>query len=407
MHKYRYPHLFVALALALALLVQGVGRATAMRTPKLSGTIRIAQITSLSGPFSVYGVMEQQGFHVGLMYATNGTMKVDNAKISVKEYSDVSGSAGNPDAAAATTQATNAIVNDHANILQCCASSASALAVAQVAAKYKKILMVAPAATDGLSGINRYTFRTSREDTQDALTGASYAVKKFGNTYMTLAQQYAFGQDQVATWNKQLKKLHASDLGDVYFPLTATDFTPYIQQILSKKPKWLFIPCAGTQCLGLWKALDQQGLLDQVKVMTGLPNVAAIPFFGSAGTKMGFLSVYYYTFPKTKANAYLVKEIRKLYKRPADIFDQDAFAAAQQIVAALKKTHSLSTSKLIKALEGQTVQGPKGPYTIRKQDHVALQPMYICKLVGSNLKPVLLKTMSPKQVSPPLQAHFK
>ena len=409
MYKHRYTHLIVALALAFGVLVQSVGGAAAMRSHQggLKGTITIAQITSLSGPFYLYGQMEVEGFDVGLRYATHGTFKVDNAKIVVKKYSDVSGSASLPDPATATTQATNAIVNDHAQILQCCASSASALAVATVAGKYKTILMAAPAATNALAGVNRYTFRTSREDAQDAITGASYAYHKFGNTYMTLAQNYQFGQDQVNSWKTQLNKLHATDEGDVFFPLTATDFTPYIQQILAKKPKWLFIPCAGQQCLGLWKQLDAQGLLDQVKVMTGLPNVAAIPFFGSAGTKMGFLSVYYYTFPKTKANSYLVKEIKNRYHRTADIFDQDAFAAAQQIVAALKKTHSTLASKLIKALEGQTVQGPKGPYTIRKQDHVALQPMYITKLVGSSLKPVLLKTMSPKAVAPPLQAHFK
>jgi branched-chain amino acid transport system substrate-binding protein len=62
---------------------------------------------------------------------------------------------------------------------------------------------------------------------------------------------------------------------------------------------------------------------------------------------------------------------------------------------------------LIKALEGQTVQGPKGAYTIRKQDHLCMQPMYITKLVdkGGTLTPVLLKTLTPKQAAPSIQAH--
>jgi branched-chain amino acid transport system substrate-binding protein len=406
----RYLSIVAACAVALAIVAGGSIGASAMHDskPSLKGTITIGQITSLTGPFSVYGQMEVQGFKVGLQYATHGTMKVDGAKIVVKTYSDASGSAGLPDPTVAVSQAKAAITNDHAQILQCCASSASAQAVAGVAAQYKKILMIAPAASDALSGINRYTFRTSREDSQDAITGAGYAYHKFGKTYMSLAQDYAFGHDQVTGWKTQLDKLGAQDLGDVFFPLTATDFTPYIQQILAKKPTWLFIPCAGTQCLGLWKQLDQQGLLDQVKVMTGLPNVAAIPFFGNGAAKMGFISVYYYTFPKTKANTYLVKQIKAQYKRVADIFDQDSFAAAQQIVAALKKAHSTSASKLIPALEGQTVQGPKGPYTIRKQDHVCLQPMYVTKLVGSgnNLTPVLLATKSAKSTAPALQAHW-
>lgn len=410
MKTLRRPHIFLALAMALALLVQGMTSASATtgRKARLSGTVTIGQVTSLTGPFSVYGVMEQQGFQVGLRYATHGTMKVDGAKIVVKEYNDTGGAAGLPDPTVAVTQATNAIENDHVQILQCCASSASALAVAGVAAKYKKILMAAPAAVNDLSGVNRYTFRTSREDSQDAITGASYAYHKFGHTYMTLAQNYSFGQNQVASWKARLDKLGATDLQDVYFPLSATDFTPYIQQILAKKPDWLFIPCAGAQCVAMFKQLGDQGLLDQIKVMTGLPNIAAFPTFGSAAPKMGFISIYYRTFPKTAANTYLVKQIQQRYQRPADIFDQDSFAAAQQIVAALQKAHSTNASKLIHALEGQTVQGPKGAYTIRKQDHVCLQPMYVAKLVGSgaSAKAVLLATKSPKATAPALQAHF-
>lgn len=412
MQNHRLSYIIPAVALTVALLVQNLGGVSAAHATtsahKLHGTIRIGQITSLTGPYAIYGTEEVDGFKVGLEYATHGSMKVDGAKIVVKQYSDVAGASSLPDPTEAVTQAKNAIVNDHAQILQCCASSSSALAVAGVAAQYKTILMAAPAATDALSGINRYTFRTGREDTQDAITGASYGFHKFGKTYMSLAQNYAFGQGQVKSWSTRLAKLGATDLGDVYFPLTTTDFTPYIQQILAKKPNWLFIPCAGQQCLGLWKQMNDQGLLDQVKVMTGLPNLAAIPFFGDAGTKMGFISVYYYKFPHTRANTYLVKQIQKQYKRPADIFDQDSFAAAQQIVAALAKTHSTSSKALIRALEGQTVQGPKGPYTIRKQDHVCLQPTYVTKLVGSgtNLTPVLLATKSPKSTAPPLQAHY-
>ncbi len=74
-------------------------------------------------------------------------------------------------------------------------------------------------------------------------------------------------------------------------------------------------------------------------------------------------------------------------------------------MAAIKKAHSTNTNKLIHALEGQTIQGPKGAYTIRKQDHVCLQPMYVTKLVGGGLKPVLLATKSPKSVAPAIQAH--
>jgi branched-chain amino acid transport system substrate-binding protein len=407
----RYAYVLFSLAIALSLLLQGAGGAKAAHTnaTKLKGSIVIGQITSETGAFSIYGTEQIEGFKAGLAYATKGTNKVDSAKLVVKTYNDVpaSSSAGIPDPATAVTDAKTAITNDHAQILQCCASSASALAVAGVAAQYQKILMVAPAADDTISGVNRYTFRTSRMATQDALTGTKYAVKKFGKGYMTLAQDYAFGHSQVTAWKTQLDKLGATDGGDVYFPLTTTDFTPYIQQILSKKPNWVFMACAGQQCVALAKALDGAGVFDQTHLFTGLGNIASFPGFGDAGTKIGYMSVYYYKFPKTAANTYLVKYIRQHYNRPADIFDQDSFAAAQQIVAALKKTHSTGSGKMIKALEGQTVQGPKGAYTIRKADHACLQPMYVAQLVGSGttFTAKLIATLSPKQTAPPIQKH--
>lgn len=410
MKSFRLANLILAPVLGLALLLPGLQPAAAShasKTVNLNGTIKIGQITSLTGPYSVYGVMQQQGFKAGLAYATHGSNKVLGAKIKVTTVSDVAGAASLPDAPTAVSEAKTFLTQDKVNFIQCCASSTSAAAVAAIMPTYNKIMMTAPAADDSLTGINRDTFRTSREDSQDAKTGASYAVSKFGKSYMTMAQDYSFGQNQESVWNTALKRLGANNKGNILFPLTTTDFTPYIQQIENTKPKWLFVACAGTQCVGMFQQLASSGVLNSVKIMTGLPNVAAIPAFGSAGTQLGFISVYYYTFPKTKANTFLKKYIKNHYNRPADIFDQDSFAAAQMLVAAVKKADSLKTSKLIKALEGLTVHGPKGNYTIRKQDHLCMQPMYVTKLVMKNgkLTPVLLKTLTPKQSSPPVQSH--
>ncbi len=386
---------------------QGVGAVSASQKARaqLHGTIKIAQITSPTGAYAPYGIMQQQGFKAGIAYATHGTNKVLGAKIQISVHSDVNSGTTLPDPTIATSEAKAALAGG-ANIIQCCASSSSAAAVAQLMPSYKKIDMVAPAADDSLTGINRYTFRTSREDTQDAMTGAKYAVRKFGKTYMTMAQDYSFGQNQEKVWNTQLKRVGGKDKGDILFPLTATSFTSYINLVKSTHPKWLFVACAGLQCGALFNQLKSSGLFKAgIKVMTGLPNIAAIPGFGAAAPKMGFISVYYYKFPHTAANNYLKSYIQKHYKRPADIFDQDSFAAAQQIVAAIQKAKSLNTNKLIKALEGQTVQGPKGKYTIRKKDHVCIQPMYITrlKLVKGNLVPVLLKQVTP--IPPVVKMH--
>src|SRR5947209_14882492 len=93
MKRIRFSHLGVAGVVIAALLTQGVMGArashpTAKKTT-LKGKIIIGQVTSQSGAFAEYGKEEIQGFKAGLAYATNGSMKVDKAKIVVKTYTDV------------------------------------------------------------------------------------------------------------------------------------------------------------------------------------------------------------------------------------------------------------------------------------------------------------------------------
>ena len=403
MRRTKFWQLVPALAVVTLLFAsQGIGSVSAARpATSLPKVIKIGQITSLTGAYAAYGAMEVDGFKAGLAYATHGTNKVDGSSFQIIQFDDNNTSTSLPDPTIASQDAKTALESDHVNLIQCCASSDSATAVASLMPKYKKILMVAPATDDTLSGINKYTFRTSREAMQDAMTGAAYAHKKFGDRYMTLAQDYSFGHEEVSDWKSQSPK-GTHDLGDEFFSLSATDFTPQIQAIENDKPKYVFVACAGLQCLSLFSQMKSDGIFEQSKVFTGLPNVAAIPYFANVATEVGWISDYYYTFPNNKANTFMKSYMEKNYSRPADIFDQDSFAAAQQIVAAIKKTKSLNTNALIKALDGQTVNGPKGKYTIRAKDHVCIQPMYITNVVqhGSNLVPELVKTVTP---IPPVQ----
>ena len=66
-----------------------------------------------------------------------------------------------------------------------------------------------------------------------------------------------------------------------------------------------------------------------------------------------------------------------------DLFDAGGMAAGIALVEALKKTNGdPAADPMIAALEGMSFEGPKGAYTFRKEDHQALQPMYMVKLLN-------------------------
>ena len=167
------------------------GRQRESAAPATGEPIKVALITSLSGPLQSYGEMYVDAFNVGLDYATDGTGAVNGRPIEVATADD----GGDP--AKATTAATDYIGQGY-QILAGSASSGVALQVAPLAAENKVLFVSGPAATDGLTGINKYTFRSGRQTYQDIQTAASFVGDLQGKKVTVFAQDSAFGQANVA-----------------------------------------------------------------------------------------------------------------------------------------------------------------------------------------------------------------
>ncbi len=76
-----------------------------------------------------------------------------------------------------------------------------------------------------------------------------------------------------------------------------------------------------------------------------------------------------------------MEQVKARYNEPPDLFDADAMNAAFLAMNALAKTKGdTSSAALIKAMEGIEFDGPKGKISVRPEDHVAIQDMYILKL---------------------------
>ena len=73
------------------------------------------------------------------------------------------------------------------------------------------------------------------------------------------------------------------------------------------------------------------------------------------------------------------------------------------VVQAIKEGDN-DPDKMVKALEGWSFEGPKGPMEIRAEDHAMLQPMFTVSLEkkGKNFVPVLGKTIDAADVAPPV-----
>ncbi len=391
-----------AIPVALATAAFGLALGAPSGAARPGAPIKVGIVTEETGIFSAYAQEWLQGVHVGMAYATHGTGKVNGHKVNLSIVDD----ADNP-----TTAATDfkSFVGSGYKIIGGTVDSSIATELAPLAQQNKVLYISGPAAADQVTGINRYTFRSGRQTYQDVQTAKSY-VKQLGTgkTVLVLAQDFAFGQSYVTDATSAFGSL-GDTVKTLLVPLTTTDFTPVALQVAAMHPDIVFLAWAGTTGAPLAQALDQQGIFASSKVITGLANIATYQFYGAAGLKFYYLSLYNWQSAHNPVNAYLIKGMRADYHQYPDLFAADGFVWAQMVVHAIQTGQGTNVMKMIKGLEGWHFLAPKGPQMIRASDHAMLQPMFQVQLVSTvtgTYQPVLLDTLSSAETAPPVSAHF-
>ena len=370
--------------------------AASVASVAVKATIKVGIVTSKSGPLASYGAQYLDGLQIGLDYATKSTGAIAGHKIQL----DIKDDAGDP---ATGVAAAKDFIGQGYKIIGGSVVSGVALQVAPLAEQNQVLFISGPAATDAITGINGYTFRSGRQSLQDVQTAKSFLTDLKGKNVLVFAQDTAFGQSNVAAV-KQIFSPDGATVDQLLVPQDAKDFAPFAQQVANKKADLVFVAWAGTTATAMYGALDSQGVLTSNKVITGLDQRSTYPIFGPAADKIAFLSHYIYQAPQNDANQYLVDALKKKNQVP-DLFDPDGFAGAQMIVHAVEGADGSDVKKMIAALEGYSFSGVKGDYTIRKEDHALVQPMFQVKLVkqGDGYESQPIATVAADKVAPPVK----
>lgn len=355
--------------------------------------VDVGIIYSRSGPLAAYGEAYYEGFQAGLDYATDGTGEVDGRPLNVTFHDD----GGDPDKAVG--QAKDLIGKGY-QVLGGTVVSGVALKLAEQAEQNQVLYVSGPAAADGLTGINDYTFRSGRQSLQDVATAGTF-VDPDGATVVVFAQDNAFGQGNLAAVDAVLGAQGGADVTSVLVPEDATDVTPFARQVVDADPDLVFVAWAGASSGAMWEGLDQQGVLDATTVVTGLGDVATYGAFGDAADKIDFLNHYFPGAAGTDVEQAMLDRVEEAGAQP-DLFTPDGFVAAQMIVHAIAEGGD-DVEGMVDALEGWSFDGPKGTTTVRASDHALVQPMYQVRLVrdGDAWVPEVAAEVPADDVAPP------
>jgi len=381
MRKISLLSLAMLIALSLAL-----GPSLAPAVAQDAEPLKIGLMTDLSGALQNYGNELDHGFNLGLEYATDGTLEIAGRPVEIvtRDYAG--------DAELAATQARELVEVEGVEVLVGAPSSGITAGLADVAADYGVVLMAGPAADPALTGTNfkETTFRACRNSFHDWFAIGSWAVENVGKKYIQLAPDYAFGYGSAAAAEFAFKALGAEFVADpIFVPTDTTEFTPYLQLVIDSGADGVLMTWAGVTSINLYGQAAEMGLgtdPDKPVIITGFGSNDDVKAFvdesqlGNIG-----LIVYHYTLPDNEVNDWMTAQDQEQYNENPDLFTECGFATAQALTAGIEKAGgSTLPEDLIPALEGLEWDGPKGHYTMRAEDHQALMPMYVVKLVNIN-----------------------
>jgi len=249
-------------------------------------------------------------------------------------------------------------------------------------------------------------FRTGRNVSQDARTGAAYLVSEGRTRFMNFGPDYAFGHDSAAAWSAVIEENGGTMIGDIFAPLDTQDFTPYLLRLMAANPDGVVVTWAGAGAVTLFQQIAELGVYDRMLVFTGIGDIPSLRAMGTESGGLVGIVAYYHQLPDHPINDWLVQRHYEEYGEPPDLFTAGGMAAGIAIVEALKRAGTTDADALIEVMRGMSFEGPKGTYTFRSEDHQALQPMYVARLEiieGYDYPvPVLVREFSPEETAPPI-----
>ncbi len=287
-----------------------------------------------------------------------------------------------PDAAARVTQ--DLIVNEKVDLIIGPEYSPSTAAITRISTEAKKPVFVITATQNGIVDNAPYMVLFGFSQRQYEAPYARWAAKNGIHNLFMLYANFTAGIDAVNTFREIYTGAGGNVVGDVGFPLNATEFSAYAQRVKDAKPDalWLFL-VPGVQPGLILKALHDVGVVGPGSKMKILDNggITDEPNLDGMGdSALGVISSFIYSDAHpSRVNRDFVDRFEKIdpKNRPDFIgaIAYDCMTAAYKVLAA--QNGVIDPDKTMALVKGMKFEGPRGPVEIDPATRTATQNVYI------------------------------
>jgi branched-chain amino acid transport system substrate-binding protein len=280
------------------------------------------------------------------------------------------------------TMAKELVLKENVDILVGTINSATALAVSDFCKKEKVPFLVTFSKSDKITGEkgHRYVFGMNENTEMAGRAAARALAKKPYGKYWIAGDDYEYGHAIANGVFDHLKSLNPKVqlLGQSWWKVGETDFTPYITQILAAKPDFVIVATGGAGMVNFQKAAQSTGFNKRVPFYqhTAIELSTLAPQGQNAPEGVYGTANYLFYHPDTKENQAFVEEFRKAYNRYPKSGALYGYMAAQFIAKSFEKAGKVDREKFVDAMEGMTLPSPIGPLSVRACDHQLQLPVF-------------------------------
>jgi branched-chain amino acid transport system substrate-binding protein len=288
----------------------GIGMPAIVRAQ--ADAIRIGHLTPITGFLGPLGEFAQMGVKLAAE-EINASGGVLGRPIELVMEDSV-----NPQTASA--KAERLIERDKVAMIIGEISSASALAIGQVANRTKTVFINTGANSDALRGesCNPFMFHIEAANSMMVRAVGTYLKDENlikGKKWYSLTADYAFGHDLFKVAKKFVTENGGEFIGEELVPTDATDFSAYLLKIRQAKPDVVASNLAGNQITNFIKQYAEYGLQFPI---TGFGFDTAVAWGAGQGNFSGIWPLVWHHLVDTPSSKKYVEAFTKKYGKPPE-----------------------------------------------------------------------------------------
>ena len=368
-----------SLDLTRRMLLKGAASATALvgiGMPAIvkaqSDVIRIGHLTPVTGFLGPLGEFAQMGVRLAAE-EINAAGGVLGRPIELVIEDSV-----NPQTASA--KAERLIERDKVAMIIGEISSASALAIGQVANRTKTVFINTGANSDALRGAscNPFMFHIEAANSMMVLAVGNYLKSENmikGKKWYSLTADYAFGHDLFRVAKKFVTENGGEFVGEELVPTDATDFSPYLLKIRQARPDVVASNLAGNQITNFIKQYAEYGLQFPI---TGFGFDTAVAWGAGKGNFSGIWPLIWHHLVDAPSSKKYVEAFTKKYGKPPENQSWGDYNSLKIVAQSFSELKSADPQKLAehlrKGAKFDILKSREGYF--RAYDNQMVQEMY-------------------------------